>query len=97
MKKLIKRFREWRDRRFRERIDRVYFRRDKEGSRYISGNVCVVADKANRPTGRLEVAGDVRVIGGLRADRSIVAGEDVVAYINASLGAGLKELKGKKG
>lgn len=96
MKKLIKGFREWRDRRFRERIDRVYFRCDVDGNRYIFGNLYVKADSAKAFTGRLVVAKNVNIRGGLRVSEDIVAGKDVVAYANASLGAGLKELKDKK-
>ncbi len=44
MKKLIKRFREWRDRRFRERIDRVYFRHDGTGNRFVDGILWTVKD-----------------------------------------------------
>ncbi len=44
MKKLIKAIKDWRDRRFRERIDRVYFRHSGDGMRYIDGHVMVVFD-----------------------------------------------------
>lgn len=37
MKKLIKKFREWRDERFRQRIDRVYFRTDEYGNNHALG------------------------------------------------------------
>lgn len=44
MKKLIKKFREWRDERFRQRIDRVYFRNNGNGIRIIEGWFCAVPD-----------------------------------------------------
>lgn len=44
MKNLIQRFREWRDRRFRERIDRVYFRCTADGVRFIDGYLLSVKD-----------------------------------------------------
>lgn len=37
MKNLVKLFRVWRDKRFRERIDKIYFRVDERGNRYMDG------------------------------------------------------------
>ena len=51
MKKLIKRFREWRDRRFREGIDRVYFRHDGTGNRFIDGILWAVRDSGTGQVG----------------------------------------------
>lgn len=36
---LIKKFKNWRDRRFVERIDRVYFKKDERGIRYLDGSL----------------------------------------------------------
>lgn len=44
MKNLFKLYREWRDRKFVERIDRVYFKKYKDENLFIKGNV-VVEDK----------------------------------------------------
>lgn len=41
MKNLFKAYREWRDRKFIERIDRVYFKKDKDENLYVKGNVIV--------------------------------------------------------
>ena len=41
MKNLFKAYREWRDRKFIERIDRVYFKKDKDENLFIKGNVVV--------------------------------------------------------
>ena len=41
MKNLFKAYREWRDKKFIERIDRVYFNKDKDENLYIKGNVVV--------------------------------------------------------
>lgn len=41
MKNLFKAYREWRDRKFIERIDRVYFKKDKDENLYVKGNVVV--------------------------------------------------------
>ena len=41
MKNLFKAYKEWRDRKFIERIDRVYFKKDKDENLYVKGNVVV--------------------------------------------------------
>lgn len=41
MKNLFKVYREWRDKKFIERIDRVYFKKDKDENLYVKGNVVV--------------------------------------------------------
>lgn len=41
MKNLFRAYREWRDRKFIERIDRVYFKKDKDKNLFIKGNVIV--------------------------------------------------------
>jgi hypothetical protein len=41
MKNLFKAYKEWRDRKFIERIDRVYFKKDKDENLFIKGNVVV--------------------------------------------------------
>lgn len=41
MKNLFRAYREWRDRKFIERIDRVYFKKDKDKNLYVKGNVVV--------------------------------------------------------
>lgn len=41
MKNLFKAYKEWRDRKFIERIDRVYFKKDKDENLYVKGNVIV--------------------------------------------------------
>ena len=82
MKKLIKRFREWRDRRFRERIDRVYFDCDKQGNRYLRGNLRVVRDPVSAMGGSLAVARDTWIAGDVRASGGMAVGEDVVYGLN---------------
>lgn len=37
MKNLFKAYREWRDKKFIERIDRVYFKKDKDENLFIKG------------------------------------------------------------
>ena len=54
MKKLIKAIKDWRDRRFRERIDRVYFRHSGDGMRYIDGHLMVVFDPKTGRDGNIE-------------------------------------------
>lgn len=44
MKNLFKAYKEWRDKKFIERIDRVYFKKYKDENLYVKGNV-VVEDK----------------------------------------------------
>lgn len=41
MKNLFKAYKEWRDRKFIERIDRVYFKKDKDENLYVKGNIIV--------------------------------------------------------
>ena len=41
MKNLFKAYKEWRDRKFIERIDRVYFKKDKDKNLFIKGNLIV--------------------------------------------------------
>lgn len=41
MKNLFSAYREWRDKKFIERIDRVYFKKDKDENLYVKGNVVV--------------------------------------------------------
>lgn len=41
MKNLFKAYKEWRDRKFIERIDRVYFKKDKDENLFIKGNLIV--------------------------------------------------------
>lgn len=53
MKKLIKTIKDWRDRRFRERIDRVYFRHSGDGMRYIDGYLMAVFDSKTGRGGNL--------------------------------------------
>lgn len=44
MKNLFRAYKDWRDKKFIERIDRVYFKKDKDENLFIKGNV-VVEDK----------------------------------------------------
>ena len=41
MKNLFRAYREWRDKKFIERIDRVYFKKDKDENLYVKGNIIV--------------------------------------------------------
>ena len=41
MKNLFRVYKEWRDKKFIERIDRVYFKKDKDENLYVKGNVVV--------------------------------------------------------
>jgi len=41
MKNLFKAYKEWRDKKFIERIDRVYFKKDKGENLYVKGNIIV--------------------------------------------------------
>lgn len=41
MKNLFRAYREWRDKKFIERINRVYFKKDKDENLYVKGNVVV--------------------------------------------------------
>lgn len=50
MKNPFKAIRQWRDQKFRERIDRVYFRHNGNGLRFIDGVLVAVKDeKTGRP------------------------------------------------
>lgn len=41
MKNLFRAYKEWRDKKFIERIDRVYFKKDKDENLYVKGNIIV--------------------------------------------------------
>lgn len=41
MKNLFKLYREWRDRKFVERINRVYFKKDEKSNLYLEGSLHV--------------------------------------------------------
>lgn len=41
MKNLFRAYKDWRDKKFIERIDRVYFKKDKDENLFIKGNVVV--------------------------------------------------------
>ena len=41
MKNLFRVYKEWRDKKFIERIDRVYFKKDKDENLFIKGNLIV--------------------------------------------------------
>ena len=51
IKRVIARYRAWRDERFRQRIDKVYFQLDQKGNRYIYGNLNAVYDTRNGTPG----------------------------------------------
>lgn len=53
MRKLFRRIMEWRDRRFRQRIDRVYFHTDGHGNRFIQGHLYAIKDEDNGQSGGL--------------------------------------------
>jgi hypothetical protein len=44
MKNLFKLYREWRDRKFVERINRVYFKKDEKSNLYLEGSLHVSKD-----------------------------------------------------
>ena len=44
MKNLFKLYREWRDRKFVERINRVYFKKDEKSNQYLEGSLHVSKD-----------------------------------------------------
>lgn len=79
---MIKRFREWRDRRFRERIDRVYFQCDAQGNRFLRGNLRVVRDPVTAMGGNLAVSHSVWIVGDIRTSGSIAAGENIRGGMN---------------
>lgn len=56
IKKVIASYRKRRDDRFRERIDRVYFRHNGDGLRYIDGHLVAVKDEKTGQEGNF-VAG----------------------------------------
>lgn len=41
MKNLFRAYKDWRDKKFIERIDRVYFKKDKDENLYVKGNIIV--------------------------------------------------------
>lgn len=45
MKKLFKLYRDWRDKKFVERINRVYFKQDNAGNLFMEGDLHVCGDK----------------------------------------------------
>lgn len=51
--KLLARYLERRDKKFRERIDRVYFHADKHGNRFIKGHLHVVYDEKTTAKGNV--------------------------------------------
>ena len=57
VKKIIAYYRNRRDEKFRERIDRVYFRHDGDGLRYMEGHLVMVRDEKCGINGNL-VTGD---------------------------------------
>lgn len=52
---ILKKFKAWRDRRFRERIDRVYFRHAGDGMRFIDGLLVLVKDEKTDRHGGLSI------------------------------------------
>lgn len=44
MKNLFKMYRDWRNRKFVEKIDKLYFHKDKQGNRFMKGTLLVVYD-----------------------------------------------------
>lgn len=56
---LIRAFASYRNRRFRERIDRVYFEHDGNGNRYIRGRLIAVYDKATGQNGELSAGSNL--------------------------------------
>ena len=51
--KLLSRYQERRDKKFRERIDRVYFHVDEHGNRFIKGSLYAVKDEEPGASGIL--------------------------------------------
>ena len=49
--KLLARFRERSDKKFRERIDRVYFHHDGDGNRFFKGSLYAVKDEETGAAG----------------------------------------------
>lgn len=50
---LLCRYKDYRDRKFRERIDRVYFHVDEHGNRFIKGSLYAVKDEETGSAGIL--------------------------------------------
>lgn len=48
---LLSRYRDYRDRKFRERIDRVYFHVDEHGNRFFKGSLYAVKDEETGAAG----------------------------------------------
>lgn len=48
MKNLFRAYKDWRDKKFIERIDRVYFKKDKDENHFIKGNVVVEGFRSKR-------------------------------------------------
>lgn len=44
MKNLFKMYRDWKNRKFVEKIDKLYFHKDKQGNRFMKGTLLVVYD-----------------------------------------------------
>ena len=72
IEKLIQAIRDWRDRRFRERIDRVYFQRDENGVRQMEGNMSI--------KGRIDLSGYLEVTGGINVDGDIISSAEIWAH-----------------
>ena len=53
IKRVIARYRAWRDERFRRRVDRVYFKYSGDGIRYIEGELIIVKDEQTGRVGDL--------------------------------------------
>lgn len=53
IKSLVRAWKARRDRKFRERIDRVYFRHDGKGNRFIRGHLYVVFDPETMQRGNI--------------------------------------------
>lgn len=58
---LPKRYRDYRDRKFRERIDRVYFHHDGDGNRFFKGQLHVVCDDDTNMPGGLSSSGEYTI------------------------------------
>lgn len=55
IKKIIASYKQRRDDRFRERIDRVYFRHDGDGLRYMDGHLVMVKDEKTGREGNVVI------------------------------------------
>lgn len=58
IKRIIKKFRSYKDRKFREKIDRVYFNVDENGNRFIKGAIHVVHDEKTGTIGNITAWAD---------------------------------------